>query len=218
MTSKRAKLLAELFGDSRGFLSQAKILKFSQKLHFIPDDELINFAIFVDNFRGNFISTDLAVHKAAIAWQKMAFERVKNSGKSFFKGVNELIAFCKEAYRGEGLCSCEKGSGFLPFVVIVVDDEGNLRNSAVVNESGVFKRLDSSESAKFYNWLFNNQHKIGDIKRISRDEWEQNELNEARLLPPPPKSEKPRADKKAIEAMIEKSYKRIKNDTKTRDF
>lgn len=208
MTSKRAKLIADLFGDSKGFLPQAKIVKFDRKLYFISDDELINFAIFTDNFRANFVSTELAVHKASIAWKRMTFEQVKCVGGSFFKGLNEMINFCREAYRGEALCSCEYGSGYLPYVVIEVDDEGNLRNSACINENGVFKRLNSSETSQIYNWLFKNQHKIGDIKRISREDYERSIVKECLSTLPAPKHQEATISDKTLKP-IEKTIKRI---------
>lgn len=208
MTSKRAKLIADLFGDSKGFLPQAKIVKFDRKLHFIPDDELINFAIFTDNFRANFVSTELAVHKASIAWQRITFERVKYVSGSFFRGLDEMISFCKEAYRGEALCSCESGSGYLPYVVITVDDEGNLRNSACINENGVFKRLDSSETSQIYSWLFKNQHKIGDVKRISREDYERSITEERLNALPVPKHQETTIGNKSLK-LIEKTIKRI---------
>ncbi|MBE3022918.1 hypothetical protein [Campylobacter sp. 7477a] len=208
MTSKRAKLIADLFGDSKGFLPQAKIIKFDRKLHFIPDDELINFAIFTDNFRANFVSTELAVHKASIAWQRMTFERVKYVGGSFFRGLEEMISFCREAYRGEALCSCEDGSGYLPYVVITVDDEGNLRNSASINENGVFKRLDSSETSQIYSWLFANQHKIGDVKRISREDYERSIAKERMSALSAPKQQEITISDKSLK-LIEKTIKRI---------
>lgn len=208
MTSKRAKLIADLFGDSKGFLPQAKIIKFDRKLHFIPDDELINFAIFTDNFRSNFVSTELAVHKASIAWQRITFERVKCVNGSFFRGLDEMISFCKEAYRGEALCSCESGSGYLPYVVITVDDEGNLRNSACVNENGVFKRLDSSETSQIYSWLFKNQHKIGDVKRISREDYERSIAKESAFALSAQKQQEITISDKSLK-LIEKTIKRI---------
>lgn len=208
MTSKRAKLIADLFGDAKGFLPQAKIIKFDRKLHFIPDDELINFAIFVDNFRANFVSTELAVHKAAIAWQRISFERVKCVGGNFFRGIDEMINFCREAYRGEALCSCESGSGYLPYVIIMVDDEGNLRNGSCVNENGVFKRLDSSETSQIYSWLFANQHKIGDVKRISREDYERGIAKERINALNAPKRQEITISDKSLK-LIEKTIKRI---------
>ncbi|MCR4942036.1 MAG: hypothetical protein K5978_04520 [Campylobacter sp.] len=164
MTNQRAKLLAELFGDNKGYLPQAKLLKLDKKLFFIKDDELIDFAIFCDRYMSNFVSKDAAIHKACVAWQRNFITHNAKPGARFFKNKDLMIEFIKEAFKNDELCSCGKGSGFINSVIILVDEFGNLRNKFRVNDNGVYTRLDANDEAMIFSWLFENQHKIGDCK------------------------------------------------------
>ncbi|AQW80775.1 hypothetical protein [Campylobacter pinnipediorum] len=173
MDTKRLKIIADLFGDSKGFLPQAKLIKFDKKLSSIKTDELINFAIFADRFRGNFVNNDLVIHKALMFWHKKRLEEQARPGVKYFKNIEDMIAYCKEVYKNEELCSGkpgEGGNGFLEFVIIKMDSEGVLRNSFVVTDNGVYQRLDANETSIVYRYLFDNQHMIGKINRIS-EEW-----------------------------------------------
>lgn len=167
MDAKRLKIISELFGDSKGFLPQSRLMKYNAKLNFVPTDRLIEFSLFADKFRNAYQNTDTLLHKASLAWNKQIFLTMRQKGVRYFKSVEEVAEFCSEAYRGERLCSCGSGSGFMDFVVISVDEDGNLRNNYVVLENGTFKRLDSNESATLYTWLFENQDRIGVIKQVS---------------------------------------------------
>ncbi|AQW85461.1 hypothetical protein CPIN18021_1077 [Campylobacter pinnipediorum subsp. caledonicus] len=174
MDSKRLKIIADLFGDSKGFLPQSKLMKFDKKLSSIKTDELISFAIFADRFRGNFVNNDLVIHKALMFWHKKMLEEQARPDVKYFKNIDDMIAYCKEVYKNEELCSgCpgKGGNGFLEFVVIRVDNDGVLRNSFVVTDNGVYQRLDANETNIVYRYLFDNQHMIGKIKRISEQEF-----------------------------------------------
>lgn len=172
MDTKRAKLIADLFGDSKGFLSKGKILKFDKKLRSIKTENLIDFSIFADKFRSDFLNSDLIIHKALIAWHKKIFLNIKKPGIKYFKNIDEMIEFLKEGFKEEFVCSGAKDNGFLPFAKIFMDDKGELRNSCVVIENGTFQRLNGEESYKVYNYLFTNQEKIGYIENITRQEYE----------------------------------------------
>lgn len=183
MDAKRLKIISELFGDSKGFLPQAKLMKYDAKLNFVPTDKLIEFSLFADKFRDAYQNMDTLLHKASLAWNKRMFLTIRKQGVQYFKSAEEVAEFCREAYKGELLCSCGLGSGFKDFVVISVDDDGNLRNNYVVLDNGAFKRFDSDETATLYGWLFKNQDRIGVIRQVSVEDHEKEKIERQKTIP-----------------------------------
>lgn len=205
MDTKRAKLIADLFGDSKGFLSRGKILKFDKKLSSIATDQLIDFSIFADQFRGEFLNSDLVIHKAIIAWHKNIFMSIKRPGIRYFNDMQSLKEFIKEAFKMQILCSGGAGSGFLPYAKIFVDDNGELRNSCVVLENGTYKRLDGDECEMIYNYLFANQDKIGYVENITREEYEKLERGQEQQQI----EYKSNAANNSVKMLVNKAIKRI---------
>ncbi|AQW85569.1 hypothetical protein CPIN18021_0326 [Campylobacter pinnipediorum subsp. caledonicus] len=163
----REQKICELFGDSKGFLPKARLEKYALRLQQIPTDKLVEFSIFADSFRENYQNTDMLLNKALNEWGKLLLAKAQAKGLRYFQSVDGLAEFCKKTYKEQLLCNCGKGSGFKDFVIISVDSDGNLRNNFVVLDNGTFQRLTSDETAQIFNWLFENQHKIGNVEYIN---------------------------------------------------
>jgi hypothetical protein len=111
---------------------------------------------------------------AAFRKQK-ALEAIKE-GKFSFKSVDQLALFVKTFFRNERLCY---GATYEDFVIIGVDEHGNLINHYDINQAGKPKQLSCDNEAEVYAWLFENQKRIGVIKYISKAEVEEARKKEA---------------------------------------
>lgn len=161
---ERRKLIRELFGDSKSYLPRAKVIKYHKVLELVETNKLIDFSIYMDYFRGEYVSVEVAMNKAINSYKKALILNSIKKGIKAFKNVKELVKFVKEACRGEDLFSGHKGSPYIEGVVICVDDDGNLRNKFIVNKNGVYERLDSADTRRVYEYLFNHQEKIGAVE------------------------------------------------------
>ncbi|QKF64576.1 hypothetical protein [Campylobacter corcagiensis] len=161
---ERRKLIKELFGDNRSFLPRSKVIKYHKVLEGIETDKLIDFSIYMDTFREEFVSVDVAMQRAVNAYKKALILSEIKKGKKALKSIKEVERFCKLAFRGEDLFSGCKGSPYIEGVVICIDDEGNLRNKFIVNKNGVFQRLDSFDTKRVWEYLFKHQERIGVIE------------------------------------------------------
>ena len=161
---ERRKLIKELFGDNKSYLPRAKVIKYHKILELVDTNKLIDFSIYMDSFRGEYVSVEVAMNKAINSYKKALILNSIKKGIKAFKNVKELVKFVKEAYRGEDLFSGHKGSPYIEGVVICVDDDGNLRNKFVVNKNGVFQRLDSVDEKRVWEYLFAHQEKIGAVE------------------------------------------------------
>ena len=129
----------------------------------IPDDKLADFFAYRLNFVNEKMSVELITKKAIFEYKRILIqERLKRKEK-IFKSISELKRFLQVYYKGKDIANGAKGNGFLEFVVIGMDKDGNLINKSARNEFGVFEKLTANEEAKFLKWLLENQHRIGVI-------------------------------------------------------
>lgn len=186
--SEREQIICELYGDSKGFLTPARLAKYSLLLKNVATNELINFSVFAEKYRKEYQNTDALLFRATMEWNKIVFLKMREKGLRFFNDVDTLAAFCKEIYRGTRLCNGGTGSGFLESTIISVDANGVLRNECVL-ENGVFQRLTSDEETHLFEYLLEHQEKIGVVQIKTREsEVKQAQLavNNVNLLPADP--------------------------------
>ena len=67
------------------------------------------------------------------------------------------------------------------FVIIGVDEYGNLINHYQINQAGKPVQLSSDSEAEVYAWLFENQKRIGVIKYVSEREVKEKEKEQAKI-------------------------------------
>ncbi|PKZ28675.1 hypothetical protein CYJ41_07910 [Campylobacter ureolyticus] len=161
---ERRKLIKELFGDNKSYLPRAKVIKYHKILEMVDTNKLIDFSIYMDSFRTQYINMEVAMTKAINAYKKALILNSIKKGVKALKSIKEVEKFCKEAFREEDLFSGHKGSPYIDGVVICVDENGNLRNKFIVNKNGVFARLDSSDEKRVWEYLFAHQEKIGVVE------------------------------------------------------
>lgn len=184
--SEREQIICELFGDSKGFLTPARLAKYSLLLKNVATNELINFSVFAEKYRKEYQNTDALLFRATMEWSKIVFLKMREKGLRFFNDVDTLAAFCKEIYRGKRLCNGGTGSGFLESTIISVDTNGVLRNEWVL-ENGGFQRLTNDEESHLFEYLLDHQEKIGVVQIKTREsEVKQIAANNTQLLPADP--------------------------------
>ena len=129
----------------------------------IPDDKLANFFAYRLNFVDEKMSVELITKKAIFEYKRLLIQARLKRKEKIFKSIPELKRFLQDYYKGKDIANGAKGNGFLEFVVIGMDKDGNLINKSARNEFGVFEKLTANEEAKFIKWLLENQHRIGVI-------------------------------------------------------
>jgi hypothetical protein len=147
---------------------QASIV--SELIKDIPNNQLREFLIFRMNYVEPMKSSELITKTALYEFRRLQMEKRVQAGEKVFTSPEEIAKFVKTYYKGKDL-----GNGlatYEDFVIIGVDKEGNLLNKFVVNEYGSYLKLDSSEEAKVYKYLFENQNRIGDVKYYTKEEIE----------------------------------------------
>lgn len=162
----RLRLIKELFN----LQSDIKALQYSEFVKGIPSGELIKFSTYALQNAREYETQDKFVARTAkeflahlnlIALQKRAFR---------FESIDAMISFVRENFKGKELTNGEpksekgKGNGFMPYVVLGIDKDGDLFSRYQM------RKVTDCE-AEFYGWLFENQHKIGVVKLISEAEY-----------------------------------------------
>ena len=109
------------------------------------------------------MSVELITKKAIFEYKRLLIQARLKRKEKIFKSIPELKRFLQDYYKGKNIANGAKGNGFLEFVVIGMDKDGNLINKSARNEFGVFEKLTANEEAKFLEWLLENQHRIGVI-------------------------------------------------------
>lgn len=146
-------------------LNRVQALVTAELIKELRDDELIPFFAYRANFIEPKMSAELITKNAVFAFRKEKLLKAIKNDKFRFKSVEQLSQFVKAYFKNQNLCYGP--DGFLEFAIIGVDENGDLINKYAINEYGKFKYLNGEDIAKVYEWLFNNQERIGVIKFIN---------------------------------------------------
>jgi len=151
-------------------VNEVKAAIINELIKDIPDNKLADFFAYRLNFVDEKMSVELITKKAIFEYKRLLMQARLKKGEKIFKSIPELKRFLQDYYKGKDIASCGDRSGFLEFVVIGMDKEGNLINKAVKTDFGTFEKLTADEEAKFLNWLLENQHRIGfiDYEAVNR--------------------------------------------------
>lgn len=160
--------------------NNTQALVYSELLKEISDENLIDFFKFRLNFIEQYTSKELATKKALIAYKQNQIFNALASGIRVFSDKEQMINFIKTVFKGKDFCYGAKG--YHDFVIFALDESGEILNKYAIDDFGRFMKLNSDESAEIYNWLFENQHRIGVIKHISKAETD--EIAQAKKIAP----------------------------------
>ena len=170
-------------------VNETQALITAELLKPLKDEDIIPFFAYRTSFIQPKQSSELITKNAVAAFRKQkALEAIKE-GKFSFKNIEQLVEFVKTFFRNERLCY---GATYKDFVIIGVDEYGNLINHYHINQAGKPVQLSSDDEAEVYAWLFKNQKRIGAIKYVSEREVKEKEqakieaVNNANLLPADP--------------------------------
>lgn len=170
-------------------VNETQALITAELLKPLKDEDIIPFFAYRTNFIQPKQSSELITKNAVAAFRKQkALEAIRDD-KFSFKNIEQLVEFVKTFFRNERLCY---GATYKDFVVIGVDEHGNLINHYHINQAGKPVQLSSDDEAEVYAWLFRNQKRIGVIKYVSEREVKEKEqakievANNANLLPSDP--------------------------------
>ena len=170
-------------------VNETQALITAELLKPLKDEDIIPFFAYRTNFIQPKQSSELITKNAVAAFRKQkALEAIRDD-KFSFKNIKQLVEFVKTFFRNERLCY---GTVYKDFVIIGVDEYGNLINHYQINQAGKPVQLSSDSEAEVYAWLFENQKRIGVIKYISEREVKEKEqakieaANNTNLLPADP--------------------------------
>ena len=156
-------------------VNETQALITAELLKPLKDEDIIPFFAYRTSFIQPKQSSELITKNAVAAFRKQkALEAIKE-GKFSFKSIEQLVEFVKTFFRNERLCY---GATYKDFVIIGVDEYGNLINHYHINQAGKPTQLSSDSEAEVYAWLFENQKRIGVIKYISEREVKEKEVEE----------------------------------------
>lgn len=159
-------------------VNETQALITAELLKPLKDEDIIPFFAYRTSFIQPKQSSELITKNAVAAFRKQkALEAIKE-GKFSFKSVEQLVEFVKTFFRNERLCY---GATYKDFVIIGVDEYGNLINHYHINQAGKPVQLSSDDEAEVYAWLFKNQKRIGVIKYISEQEIKNQEKEQAKI-------------------------------------
>lgn len=175
-------------------VNETQALITAELLKPLKDEDIIPFFAYRTNFIQPKQSSELITKNAVAAFRKQRALEAIRDGKFSFKNIEQLVEFVKTFFRNERLCY---GATYKDFVIIGVDEYGNLINHYHINQAGKPTQLSSDSEAEVYAWLFENQKRIGVIKYISEREIKEKEkeaeeqakieaANNANLLPSDP--------------------------------
>ena len=151
-------------------VNEVKAAIINELIKDIPDSKLADFFAYRLNFVDEKMSVELITKKAIFEYKRLLIQARLKNGEKIFKSIPELKRFLQDYYKGKDIASCGGSSGFLEFVVIGMDKEGNLINRSAKTDFGAFEKLTAYEEAKFITWLLENQHRISfiDYEAVNR--------------------------------------------------
>jgi len=170
-------------------VNETQALITAELLKPLKDEDIIPFFAYRTNFIQPKQSSELITKNAVAAFRKQKALEAIRDGKFSFKNIEQLVEFVKTFFRNERLCY---GTVYKDFVIIGVDEYGNLINHYQINQAGKPVQLSSDSEAEVYAWLFENQKRIGVIKYVSEREVKEKEqakieaANNTNLLPADP--------------------------------
>lgn len=139
-------------------ITEATITIYGEIMKMIPTDELAQFAVQLIREGGHMMRPDQMLSEAVKKYeQKIITARLQNGSR--IGDYDRFIEFLQYSFRGKPICNGMTGV-YKPFVVIGMDREGNL-----VNQFN-WKKLSSHDEQQVYQWLFNNQSRIGIVEHI----------------------------------------------------
>lgn len=159
-------------------VNETQALITAELLKPLKDEDIIPFFAYRTNFIQPKQSSELITKNAVAAFRKQRALEAIRDGKFSFKNIEQLVEFVKTFFRNERLCY---GATYKDFVIIGVDEYGNLINHYHINQAGKPVQLSSDDEAEVYAWLFENQKRIGVIKYISEREIKEKEKEQAKI-------------------------------------
>ena len=159
-------------------VNETQALITAELLKPLKDEDIIPFFAYRTSFIQPKQSSELITKNAAAAFRKQKALEAIRDGKFSFKNIEQLVEFVKTFFRNERLCY---GTVYKDFVIIGVDEYGNLINHYQINQAGKPVQLSSDSEAEVYAWLFENQKRIGVIKYVSEREVKEKEEEQAKI-------------------------------------
>lgn len=159
-------------------VNETQALITAELLKPLKDEDIIPFFAYRASFIQPKQSSELITKNAVAAFRKQRALEAIRDGKFSFKNIEQLVEFVKTFFRNERLCY---GATYKDFVIIGVDEYGNLINHYHINQAGKPVQLSSDDEAEVYAWLFKNQKRIGVIKYISEREIKEKEKEQAKI-------------------------------------
>ena len=153
-------------------VNETQALITAELLKPLKDEDIIPFFAYRTSFIQPKQSSELITKNAVAAFRKQKALEAIRDGKFSFKNIEQLVEFVKTFFRNERLCY---GTVYKDFVIIGVDEYGNLINHYQINQAGKPVQLSSDSEAEVYAWLFENQKRIGVIKYVSEREVKEKE-------------------------------------------
>lgn len=135
----------------------------SELIKDIPNEKLKDFLVFRMQFIDQYKSKELITKEALYEYNKIKIQHRLRTGEDVFETVEQVQQYVEAHFKNK-----EIGYGlgaYKDFVVIAMDRDCNLLNTYYA-PNGTFYKLTSVEKEKVYKFLFENQHRIGDVKRI----------------------------------------------------
>lgn len=166
----RIQAIKELFG----LTSDLNASFYSEVLKGIPTDELVKFKIFAYKRKKDFETQDALISRTAREYLANITIMQMQSGFFRFAKLGDMIKFIRENLKGKEILNGRKGNGFMPFVILSINEKGNLFSKYTMREV-------TDMENQFYKWLFENQNQICRIERVTEQEFYNQIQNEALL-------------------------------------
>lgn len=153
---------------------QASLL--SELIIDVPNNDLKNFLVFRMGFIEQYKSKELITKEALFAYNKNRIQSKLYLGEKIFKSVDEIKTHIETFYKKSDLANGV--AKYYDYVVIALNADCELINKYALNDHGNYLKLNSLESAKVYQWFFENQERLGVVKIVPYHETELLQLEE----------------------------------------
>lgn len=166
----RIQAIKELFGVT----SDLNASFYSEVLKGIPTHELVKFKVFAYNQKKDFETQEALITRTAREYSAGITIKQMQNGFFRFANLDDMIKFIRENLKGKEILNGRNGNGFLPFVILSINEKGNLFSKYTMREV-------ADAETQFYKWLFENQNQICRVERITEQEFYNQIQNEALL-------------------------------------